>query len=313
MKRTLIKDDKVYIVENEIISDSIMPKVKKELSRNVKLYGKTIVEGALFASELLIEGSFVYIGKSVNANDSIIIKSKDDSMLWFNSIVNAGHSIMVERQGEGRVRFSNAISSQKINLSNAIVYGNIFCDDLILEDCVVLGGVFCQNKLTVKNSIMGSYDAGKITIESDSGLILPFGISDETPTFHGKMYSVFAKDFSQDLMFGIYQIMNQEVYPVKEDEKERHVLSPFMRIFDFSLLNETIGQNLTRLSYYTSKEIDAVEEDHEVFKAFDESFFRIIDTGFMADKVLPMSNFMNLADDIINDFLATQKSEFKSD
>ena len=190
MERTKIQNDKIFMLQDEAYSDSVIPFLKKELKRKVDLYGKVELKGGIYCQNLNVDAGDIYVQKSVYVEEGIAIKGKEGGLVWFNSLVNSEHSILVDEKSDMTVRFGNSIRSASINLYNTIVYGNVMGDNVTLKNSVVLGGVISKNKLTIDNSIVGTYHCESLVHYNNIGILYPMAISEEQPELSDNIYMV---------------------------------------------------------------------------------------------------------------------------
>lgn len=298
MERTKIQNDQVFMLNDEVYSNDIIPSLKNEMWRNVDLMGEVQIKGAIFGKNLIIDTKDIFIEKAVYVEDSISINGLENSKLWFNSVVNANNSILVNDNSKTRIRFSNNIKSQVLNISNSIIYGNIYCNEAILNNCVVIGAVFAKNRIELKNSIVGTYKCLNIDLYGNIGIIFPFALSNNEPTVNGNIYNVFPKSFSKNKMIGIYEIDNQEIYRINEENQTKFALSSTLRIFDLSNFYNSIVQNLFDILGLTTMKIEDYQIADKNLKELDDLFFAIIENKFQNDEI-SISNFVNIPQEVL--------------
>ena len=164
-----MKELKVISLENGVIlsenlvKGSILPRTSAELERDVLIQNDTIVEGAVGAVFTKLEFHI-----SNNAKGDIILRK---TVATSDSLVSYARDC--------RPMFMADINGKTVKLCNAFVAGSIFADEVILEDCIVLGGVFATAKLTMKDCIVGTFNAKNVAVSGDIKLLLPSAFSGE--------------------------------------------------------------------------------------------------------------------------------------
>lgn len=213
-----IKDFGRYVVK-EVHHGSISPGKRDEMWRDIYLDRGALIKGGVFGNNLTVLNPGVHIEQSVYIRGAIRIdlsSAKKGEMVIFESNVVSPDSIIVEGNG-ARARFSTDIYVDKVNLNNAIVYGNIYCSSAIVKNCIILGGVYCKNKLSVENSVLYTFDAEMLDIGENLSLLSPLGIS-RTP--FEVNYPVRALAF-----YNLLQGHNEKSYAVVLDEDDVFELS----------------------------------------------------------------------------------------
>lgn len=180
MQSDNIKDASRYVV-NQLHHGGIAPGSRAEMWRDVFLDDGAIVKGSIFGNNLTVLNCGVEVEQSVYVRGELKVnlkKGKNSSDVYFRSTVTSPDSLVVEGN-EGRLHFDSDLYINKINLENAVVYGNLYCETGILKKCIVLGGVYCRKKLSIENSIVYTFDAGSIELKNNVSLLSPFGITDK--------------------------------------------------------------------------------------------------------------------------------------
>ena len=307
MNRTKIQNEMIFMLENEIYSDSIIPFLKKELKRKVDIHGKVLLKGGIFCHKLDIEGEDIFIQKSVYSEESILIKGNHDGIIWFNSPVSAGQSILVDEKCHTRVRFAKSIQSKSINLFNSIVYGNVIAENVILKNSIVLGGIFCSQKLETENSIVGTYKCRDINQYGNMGLLYPLAISDNKPEKNNNLYIVIPGTGSKEDAKNIYHITDDDFYTFSNSSGEKHLYSNTLRIFDMKLYYSKMHENLIRLYDNFTRKLDNLDELKGPYTDFDNSYFSIIENGFESKGKALCSDFMDVTDDTLNEYFGSRQ------
>lgn len=186
MKQDSIQDSTRYVVSN-IHHGSVLPGTRAEMSRNVYLLSKADIKGGVWANELTIKGSGISVKEAVYSRGPISIEASDDKAskrnakktVVFGSCVVSADSILVN-QLPYKIRFMSDVYSEKINLTNSIVYGNVFANNAIIKNSIVLGGAFCKEKLEIENSMISTFRTKKVLLNENVFLFFPFALA-ETP------------------------------------------------------------------------------------------------------------------------------------
>ena len=179
-----MKELKVISLENGVIlsenlvKGSILPRTSAELERDVLIQNDTIVEGAIYARKLEIQNGDVEILGAVFTKLEFHISNNAKGDIILRKTVATSDSL-VSYARDCRPMFMADINGKTVKLCNAFVAGSIFADEVILEDCIVLGGVFATAKLTMKDCIVGTFNAKNVAVSGDIKLLLPSAFSGE--------------------------------------------------------------------------------------------------------------------------------------
>lgn len=307
MERTKIQNDQMFMLENEIYANSIIPSRKNEMWRKIELHGDVEIKGGIFGKSLNVNAGNIFIKEAVYCKENMQIKTQQKGKLWFNSVVNAEHSILVEHGG--RTRFSTDLRSKKIKLNNSVVYGNVYCDELIAMNSVILGQVFANKKLSVANSILGSFHAGSFLLKRNMGLLLPYSVSHTPPRFEGKVYNILSAEKSEKA----YELGVQDIFEYHglqgDSSQDVYVITPSMRIFDLSAFYASIEKTLKQIVYFSHyQSTDYLKTDVELAK-FERLFFKYLYNKFEIQPGTPLSRFMTLEDEAVADFIPVYAKE----
>ncbi len=308
MKRTKIQNEAVFMLEDEIYQGSVFPNNIQELKRDVKLFNNVDLQGSIYGNSIEFHSADIYVRDSVFAMKGInITGEKADGKLWINSPVSAKESILSDGAKNNRVRVTNNVSSNKINLKNAIVYGNVYGKDIILEDSIVLGGVYCNNKLELNNSIVGTFDTIHLVQNGVFGLINNFARISSKPEINFDIYSISLISFNGKSQNTTFKISIDEVFPFFEDEGEdkTYIISPTLRIFDIANFEQMLVENNQKLVYLTMLDKAGNHKEYEQkFKDIEIPLFDIISKRFRMEMQLPKSDFINLPTELVSSFFS---------
>ena len=179
-----MKELKVISLENGVIlsenlvKGSILPRTSAELERDVLIWNSSLVNTAprISTSPFCISSLRAYTAPSTMLSFHISNNAKGDIIL--RKTVATSDSL-VSYARDCRPMFMADINGKTVKLCNAFVAGSIFADEVILEDCIVLGGVFATAKLTMKDCIVGTFNAKNVAVSGDIKLLLPSAFSGE--------------------------------------------------------------------------------------------------------------------------------------
>jgi cytoskeletal protein CcmA (bactofilin family) len=184
-----------YIEVQGVVRGPILPSKKSELLREISLRNNFNIQGAVYAHNLVAEGSGIVDGPLLVKREIMLTPPMDYKELMnynehmiFRRGIHAGRSILVEINGPKKsspardIRYSplivrGDISSGLVKLENAIILGNIHCDSAFIKNSIILGSPFVAGKLTIENSSMLSFNAGSVEIMGHNTLLVPYGIA----------------------------------------------------------------------------------------------------------------------------------------
>lgn len=174
--------DNVIGLKNNLVKTSILPKLSNELDRDVRVQGNVVVEGAVFARNLVIDNGPVEFHSAVYAHDELHVKSDAKGEINFKKAVASSNSI-VAMLPAGRCIFGTDINASSVKLKNCFVGGSIFANEIQLESCVVLGGCFASKKLTFHNVMVGTFNAPEVNASGINYMLYPTAFSVEPMSF----------------------------------------------------------------------------------------------------------------------------------
>jgi hypothetical protein len=259
MKTDNIKDQSRYIV-NEIHYGSISPGNRSEMWRNVYLESGAIVKGGVFGNSLSIINPGVLIEESVFVRGEIKINlgnNETDKEVVFGSTVVSPDSIVIEGS-KSITRFNSDVYINKLNISNSVIYGNVYSSSAIIKNCIILGGVFCKNKLYLENSIVFTFDTNELEIKNNVSLLSPFGIS-KSPfviEYPVKALTFFnLKEGEKDESF-IVNLNDDDIFELKQSDSDvsekRYLLSIVERVLNSTEIINSFKAN-KKIHYYPTK------------------------------------------------------------
>ncbi len=171
LKEIRINDNRI-LLNNNLVRSDVLPKVSAELKRDVVVQSDTVVEGAIFAQNLQIKNGSFEVHGAVFTNLELHIENTAKGKVTFRKAVGSADSVIGLAPG-CRIIFLSDINAKTVKLRNAFVAGNIFADDIELEDSVVIGGAFASNDLDITNCILGTFNCSSARIAKAASFLLP--------------------------------------------------------------------------------------------------------------------------------------------
>ncbi|MDE7414524.1 MAG: hypothetical protein K2N05_12165 [Muribaculaceae bacterium] len=168
------------ILKDNLVRGAILPQKISELTRNVIFDGNTEVEGAVFGNTIQFRGGDVVVKGAVFAQKEFYISSDVKGEIMLMKAVGSAGSVTARAAG-CRPMFCSDINGKSVSLHNAYVAGSIYADEINLENCVVIGGVFATQEAVISNSIVGTFNTPRVTLEGTVQLLLPSAFTIEPP------------------------------------------------------------------------------------------------------------------------------------
>lgn len=173
-------DTSELILKDNLVRGAILPQKIAELSRNVIFDGNTEVEGAVFGHRVEIRGGDVEIKGAVFAQKEFYISADAQGDISLCKSVGAAGSV-VARAAACRPMFCSDINAKSVALCNAYVAGSIYADEITLDNCVVIGGVFATQEAEIANSVVGTFNTPRVTLDGTVQILLPSAFTIEPP------------------------------------------------------------------------------------------------------------------------------------
>ncbi|QSG08472.1 bactofilin family protein [Halapricum desulfuricans] len=156
-----IEKTRAIVEEGETYDGKIVPTVKAEIGRPVRIYEGATVQGSVYGETVEIKGGTV-----------------EGSVMGAESVEFEDGSVEGEVGADGKVAGSGAtvygtVTGTRIRLTDAIVYGNVVGTDVILENCAVIGIVSAERKLVAQNSLVYTFKSYGQTKLNDVSTVLP--------------------------------------------------------------------------------------------------------------------------------------------
>lgn len=184
-----------HILIKEEVQTPILPSKKAELLRDISLKAGFIVHGAVYAQNMDIEGQGIVDGPVFAKKEIRIVPPLDgDDKIILRRGINAGRAILVEVSNLGKsspVRdcsftplvVRGDICTGQLKLENALVFGNIHCENAYIKESIIIGSPIVASKLQIENSAMISFNAGAVEVYGRNTLWVPYGIARDSIEF----------------------------------------------------------------------------------------------------------------------------------
>lgn len=171
-------DNENILLSNNYVKGAILPKKVSELSRDITVKGDSEVEGAMFGNRIEVANGDFEVQGAVFAQLELHVNSDAKGKVTFKkSVASAGSVVSYARNCS--LSFLSDINAKSIKLSNTLVAGSLFAEDVILENCVVIGGVFATKSLDINSCIVGTFNSPTVKAAGQNYLLLPSAFSIE--------------------------------------------------------------------------------------------------------------------------------------
>jgi len=165
-------------LKDNLVKTAILPKTSGELERDINIQGNVVIEGAVYAKNLIIDSGPVEFLSAVYAHNELHVKNDAEDSIIFKKAVASSSSI-VALLLNGQCIFGADINAASVKLKNCLVAGSIFANEVQLENSIVLGGCFVSKKLSMQNVIIGTFNAPEVTAGGINYLLYPTAFSVE--------------------------------------------------------------------------------------------------------------------------------------
>ncbi|MDR0568797.1 MAG: hypothetical protein LBG87_06290 [Spirochaetaceae bacterium] len=165
-------------LKDNLVKSAILPKTSSELERDVQIQENVIIEGAVYARNLIIDSGPVECRGAVYAHNELHIKNDAENIILFQKAVASSGSI-VSLLLKGYTIYSADINAVSVKLKNSFVAGSIFAGEIQLENSIVLGGCFASKTLSIHNAIAGTFNAPEVKAGGVNYLLYPTAFSVE--------------------------------------------------------------------------------------------------------------------------------------
>ena len=181
LKEIRIGDNEI-VLNNNLVKTSILPQSSRDLSRNIKIQGNTIVEGSVFGNNINIEDGNVEMNGAVYADKELHIESNISGIIKFCKAVASAQSV-ASLVVSGRVIFCSDVNAPTVKLKNCYVGGSVFGTEIYLENCVVLGGVFASKSSIISDCVFGTFNSPAVELAGVNYGLYPAAFSVEPLTY----------------------------------------------------------------------------------------------------------------------------------
>jgi len=256
MSESTIDGSVRYVVRGEH-PGAILPGKRAEMWRDIYLFPGAVVGGGIMGNQLEIEGGGARVMGSIFTRGSIQIIAAPTSTppepVRFDSVACAGQTIITREPFSARVSFLADVFAEQVNLSNALIRGNLYARRATLRNCVVMGGVFCQGHLVLQNVILSTFRAASVEVQPELMLFFPFAIAEQPIQLD---FSAKCLSFTNLLRLDQVELDQQAVVSmdakdvVEVREPEDPACSPFYmlslgsRILDLNQVKRQFEENL---------------------------------------------------------------------
>ena len=168
-------------LKDNLVKTAILPKNSAELDRDINIQGNVVVEGAVYSRNLILDSGPAEFQSAVYAHNELHIKNDAAGTVIFRKAVASSGSI-VALLLKAKCVFGADINASVIKLKNCFVAGSLFANEIQLENTVVLGGCFASKKLTLQNTITGTFNSPEISAGGINYLLYPTAFSVEPMT-----------------------------------------------------------------------------------------------------------------------------------
>jgi hypothetical protein len=165
-------------LKDNLVKTAILPKTSAELDRDLNIQGNVVVEGAVYARNLILDSGPAEFLSAVYAHNELHVKNDAaDTIIFRKAIASSGSVVALLLKGQ--CVFGADINAAIVKLKNCFVAGSIFANEIQLENSVVLGGCFASKKLSLQNVVAGTFNAPEVSAGGMNYLLYPTAFSVE--------------------------------------------------------------------------------------------------------------------------------------
>ncbi len=209
------------------VKGAILPHKVSELDQNIVIQNDMVVEGAVFGYKIEVKNGDVDIQGALYAQKELYINSDATGSVKFRKSVGTSGSI-VSHAKECNLMFLADLNAKDVRLTNAFVAGSIYADEVTLVNCVVIGGIFATQGLSIKSSIVGTFNSPQVTLDGEVSLLLPSAFSVENVQYNAattKLYNLSLADLGS-LYRGMPELPNSGRIEMNlENDEQKSVLN----------------------------------------------------------------------------------------
>jgi len=171
-------NDNRILLKDNLVKSPILPKISRDLERDVVVQGDCEVQGAVFARSLEVQQGPLRVKGCVYTQLELHVNTDAKGTVVFEKAVGSSNAIVSLAPG-CRVHFLADVSAKQVKLRNAYVAANIFADEIVLDNCVVIGGVFATRSLELSDSVVGTFNSPVVRVSKTVFLLFPSAFSVE--------------------------------------------------------------------------------------------------------------------------------------
>ena len=170
----------VLILDNNRVVSPIIPQGYKDLDNDILVKGEAVIEGAVYTRRMTVEGGPLSVNGAFFVKENVRTSGENVGGMTFKKAVACCGTL--EFCDSSRKHFGADVNGGRVCLKNAVVAANVFAAEIVLENCVVLGGVFGTKQITLKNTVVGTFNSPSVVIEGDIYMLYPSCFSIEPMT-----------------------------------------------------------------------------------------------------------------------------------
>jgi hypothetical protein len=175
-------NDNRILLKDHLVKSPILPKLSRDLERDVVVQGDCEVQGAVFARNLEVQQGPLRVKGCVYTQVELHVNTDATGIVVFEKAVGSSNAIVSLAPG-CRVHFLADVSAKQVKLRNAYIAANIFADEIVLDNCVVIGGVFATRSLELSDSVVGTFNSPVVRISKTVFLLFPSAFSVERVSY----------------------------------------------------------------------------------------------------------------------------------
>lgn len=306
MPEDSIQDSTRYVV-SDVHHGSVLPGERREMERDVYLLPGADVRGGVWSNELSVSGPDVRVEDSVYSQGSVTIRPDQDrsaadteAEVTFGGGLTTPDALLVE-DTDFKTRFLSDLYVERLNLTNAFVFGNVYARGGVIRNSVVLGSIFCKGALELTNSFVHTFQAHRAEIGENVSMFAPFALGRNEIELDAPVRALTFADLFQedeDLSANSGEVVHldaDDVFEVRGATPDapsgdgapttQKVLSMTERILDSSLVQERLQRNkalLRRLSL--SRHVEAEGQDTENLQQLEEKLWTAVSASVSENK-----------------------------
>ena len=233
---------------------SILPEKVLDVGRfDVTMEAESTVMGSIMCRNLELKDTPFQIDGSVMALGSVKAKIGEDDGSVLGPLV-AANSILTDREKtSGTFRVVGDVSSMRVNLDGAFIYGNIFGSNVTLKNCVVLGSIHASQRLEMSRVVCFTFVASQVKIREEVYLLNYAATAVEELNLEGELYVITNIPWREGASGRPLENLRLTEHDIKDLQAEKeqgqvenvHIASLFDRIVDLSSCQEQLATNIS--------------------------------------------------------------------